>query len=228
MNLSVFKLNKKSFFESFLLFAVVFFIAVSLIISNKKQILTGKEIKDWSGKLDLTERTGIFDNKKITVPDDVFKDIKNPVLGASLDERWIEIDLSEQKLRAWEGRQLFLETLISTGLPWTPTPTGEFRIWLKIRATKMEGGKGKYYYYLPNVPYTMFFENKEVPGWRGYGLHGTYWHNDFGRVHSHGCVNLPTPIAQQLYYWTSPIMPEGKGYIRSSDDNPGTRIMIHQ
>jgi lipoprotein-anchoring transpeptidase ErfK/SrfK len=150
-------------------------------------------------------------------------------LGVSnSQEKWIEVDLSDQHLKAWDGNSLFLETLVSTGLPWWPTPTGEFRIWVKLRATKMEGGEGAYYYNLPNVPYVMFFENSEVPGWRGYGLHGTYWHNDFGRVHSHGCVNLPTPVAEKLYYWTTPVMPEGRFTTFSSPENPGTRIIIHK
>ncbi|MEK7182665.1 MAG: L,D-transpeptidase, partial [Patescibacteria group bacterium] len=143
------------------------------------------------------------------------------VLGESADSRWIEVDLSEQKLRAWDGSELFLETLVSTGLPWSPTPTGEFRIWIKLRATKMEGGSGKYYYYLPNVPYVMYFN-------KGYGLHGTYWHNDFGKPHSHGCVNLPTPVAERLYYWVGPVLSDGKGSTRSSPENPGTKVVVHE
>jgi lipoprotein-anchoring transpeptidase ErfK/SrfK len=154
------------------------------------------------------------------------------VLGAALglynEERWIEVDLSDQKLYAWEGDRLYLETPISTGLPGTPTPMGEFRIWIKLRATKMEGGEGSYYYYLPNVPYVMFFENENIPGWRGYGLHGTYWHNDFGRRRSHGCVNLPTSVAEQIYYWVSPVLPDGKSSIKASQANQGTRILIHE
>ena len=151
------------------------------------------------------------------------------VLGtASPSERWIEIDLSEQKLKAWDGNALFLETPISTGLPWWPTPKGEFRIWIKLRFTKMEGGSGRYYYNLPNVPYVMFFENESVPGWRGYGLHGTYWHNAFGTQRSHGCVNLPTPIAERLFYWTTPELSGNKWAVYSSDKNPGTRIVIHE
>ncbi len=222
------KLNKKSFFEFILFFSVIIFATFSLFLLKQNQLLTGKEIKDWSGKLNPAERTGIFENKKITVPDDIFKDIKYPVLGVTNNDRWIEVDLSEQKIRAWEGNTLYLESLVSTGLPWTPTPTGEFRIWAKARATKMEGGQGKYYYYLPNVPYVMFFENGATPGWRGYSLHGTYWHNDFGRTHSHGCINLPTPIAQKLYWWTTPNVAEGKGFIRSDENNPGTRIVVHE
>lgn len=177
-----------------------------------------------------TATLGIFEGQKISVP--ALADTKlsnNKVLGvAKPSDKWIEVDLSEQKLRAWDGDKLFLETLISSGLPYFPTPTGEFHIWIKMRATKMEGGEGSYYYNLPNVPYVMFFENDQVPAWEGYGLHGTYWHNDFGRVHSHGCVNLPTPTAEQLYYWTTPTMPDGKSVAYATADNPGTRIVIHE
>ena len=179
-----------------------------------------------SENIDPNAKEGTFEGKKVNVPA-LAGEIKEPVLGASSAERWIEVDLSEQKIGAWEGSQLYLESLVSTGLPWWPTPPGEFRLWAQARATKMEGGSGRYYYYLPNVPYVMFFENGEVPGWRGFSLHGTYWHNDFGRVHSHGCVNLPTPIAEKLFYWTNPAS-EGKGFIRTDAANPGTRIVIHE
>lgn len=177
-------------------------------------------------------KTAVFEGKTINIPELVYEDTldltKFKVLGSSLDEKWIEIDLSEQKLRAWEGNALFLESLVSTGLPYFPTPQGEFRIWAKIRATRMEGGEGKYYYNLPNVPFVMFFENSQVPDYRGYGLHGTYWHNDFGKVHSHGCVNLPTSVAEKLYYWTTPTVSAGKFYVKASEGNIGTRIVIHE
>jgi hypothetical protein len=221
----MFKLDKKSFL--ILLLGTFVVLVVTSFLITKKNSLTN-EIKDWSGKINSSQKKAFYDGKELDIPEIVFKDLINPVLGVSDANRYIEVDLSEQKLIAWEGDQIFLESLVSTGLPWWPTPTGEFRIWAKARATKMEGGEGRYYYNLPNVPYVMFFENDKVPGWRGYGLHGTYWHNDFGRVHSHGCVNLPTLVAQRLYYWTSPTVPEGHSFIRSSEDNPGTRIIIHE
>jgi len=183
---------------------------------------------DLSGLPDFNARVAVFEGRKVSISDLAFTDDKVQILGLSNIEKWVEVDLSEQKLRAWEGDRLFLETLVSTGLPWWPTPTGEFRIWVKLRATKMEGGSGRYYYYLPNVPYVMYFGNSEVPNWKGYGLHGTYWHNDFGNPRSHGCVNLPTEIAGQLYYWVTPNLPEGKSAVFSSDENPGTRVVIHE
>lgn len=223
----MFKLDKKSFLI-LLLGSLVVLIMTPWLIKGEKNNSKISEVKDWSGEINLEEKIAFFEEKELTVPESILKTPKSPVLGVSDGERYVEVDLSEQKITAWEGNQIFLESLVSTGLPWWPTPTGEFRIWAKARATKMEGGSGKYYYYLPNVPYVMFFENDRVPGYRGYSLHGTYWHNDFGRVHSHGCVNLPTPVAQRLYYWTNPAMPEGRSFIRTTPDTLGTRIVIHE
>jgi lipoprotein-anchoring transpeptidase ErfK/SrfK len=187
---------------------------------------------DTTGMIDPTRTIAYWEGSTISIPaEDLAMDTtKSPnVLGvADPTERWIEVDLSDQKLRAWDGDKLFLETPISSGLPGTPTPTGEFHVWMKIRATRMTGGEGRLAYDLPNVPYVMFFDNAQVTAALGYGLHGTYWHNDFGRVHSHGCVNLPTPIAKALYEWTTPTLADGQTMVRASDDNPGTRIVIHQ
>ncbi len=200
-------------------------------ISNKKDVAApGCEVSDFSGIIDAQQMLAVFEGKEISVSNlAMIPDVpNNQILGVAQEERWVEVDLSEQKLIAWEGDKLFLETPISSGLPHTPTPTGEFRIWIKLRATKMEGGEGAYYYYLPNVPYVMFFSNSEVPQWKGYGLHGTYWHEDFGNPRSHGCVNLPTPVAKELYYWTMPNLPEGTSVVRSNINSPGTRIVIHE
>ncbi|QQS38769.1 L,D-transpeptidase [Candidatus Woesebacteria bacterium] len=183
---------------------------------------------DISGIPDLTGDVAYFENKKISVPDEVLAMRETAVLGVSSEERWIEVDLSEQKLIAWEGNTQYMQTPISSGLKWWKTPTGEFRIWIKLRATKMEGGEGRYYYNLPNVPYVMFFENDSVPGWKGYGIHGAYWHNEFGTPRSHGCVNLPVSEAAKLYDWASPTLPSGKWSVKSDKDNQGTRVVIHE
>jgi len=195
---------------------------------NKKAPFSGCLYPNLSGEIDISEKYAFFEGRKIDLPRLAYKEEPPNVLGMAQEERFVEVDLSEQKLKAWEGDKLFLETKVSTGLPWWPTPVGEYRIWTKLRATKMEGGSGKYYYYLPNVPYVMYFENSQIPASRGYGLHGTYWHNDFGTPRSHGCVNLPTDIAKQLYYWVNPVIPEGSSSVRVSQENPGTRVVIHE
>lgn len=186
----------------------------------------------YSDVFDTSERLAVYDGKQIQAPLLVRNfdiPLDTSVLGlATASEKWIEVDLSDQLLRAWNGNTLYLETDIASGLPWTPTPPGEYHIWAKLRYTRMEGGSGAYYYNLPNVPFTMFFSNDKVPSWRGYGLHGTYWHNSFGTPRSHGCVNLPTPMAEKIYYWADPVLPEGKSSIYADENNPGTRILIHE
>jgi lipoprotein-anchoring transpeptidase ErfK/SrfK len=110
--------------------------------------------------------------------------------GAITEARWIDVDLSEQTLTAYENGVAVRTTLVSTGLPQTPTPTGQFRIWVKFRYDDMEGPG----YYIEDVPYVMYF-------YKGYGLHGVTWHGNFGHPMSHGCVNLPTEEAEWLFNW---------------------------
>jgi lipoprotein-anchoring transpeptidase ErfK/SrfK len=106
--------------------------------------------------------------------------------------RWIDVDLTHQRLIAYEGETPARTVIVSTGLPRTPTVTGRFQVYVKYKAVHMSGVG----YNLPNVPYVMYF-------YRGYALHGTYWHTNFGQPMSHGCVNLPTPDAEWLYNWAS-------------------------
>lgn len=222
------KITKKGVFKMFVVSGAV--LLLILFGTSRKNILGSNScgVKSLTEEFTESPQAAIFEGREIAVPKTAFNKGNSLVLGQSSSEKWIEVDLSEQKLKAWDGDTLFLETLVSTGLPWWPTPKGEFRIWSKVRATKMEGGTGKYYYNLPNVPYVMFFENAEVAGSRGFSLHGTYWHSDFGNVHSHGCVNLPTPIAEKLYSWVMPFTGEKKGFTRATEDNPGTRVLIHE
>jgi lipoprotein-anchoring transpeptidase ErfK/SrfK len=107
-------------------------------------------------------------------------------------ERWIDVNLSAQTLTAYEGNTPVHRAVVSTGLPSTPTPVGQFHIWVKLRYDDMAGPG----YYLRDVPYVMYF-------YKDYGLHGTYWHNNFGRPMSHGCVNLSNGDAGWLFNWAS-------------------------
>jgi lipoprotein-anchoring transpeptidase ErfK/SrfK len=214
----------------FLLALALAFLAISVVLGTAKKavrVSMACTTGNFSGQFENELKLAYFEGQELAVPE--VGQEKPYVLGVSADgERYIEIDLSEQKLKAWDAGSLFLETPISTGLPWWPTPQGEFRIWIKLRYTRMEGGEGRYYYNLPNVPFVMYFQNNQVPSWRGYGLHGAYWHNAFGTPRSHGCVNLPIPEAEKLYYWTTPTLPDGKNSTYASDENPGTRIVIHE
>lgn len=113
-----------------------------------------------------------------------------PTRVSSGGVRWIDVDLSDQMLYAYEGNTIVASFLVSTGVPAFPTVVGQFRIYIKLESTLMAGDG----YYLPNVPYTMYF-------YKGYGIHGTYWHSNFGHPMSHGCVNMYTPDSEWLFYW---------------------------
>jgi len=104
--------------------------------------------------------------------------VKVPTDVAS-NEHWIDVDLTTQTTRAYIGKKLQQTFIVSTGTWRYPTVTGQYRIYVKYRFADMSGPG----YYLPDVPYVMYF-------YQGYGIHGTYWHNNFGTPMSHGCINL--------------------------------------
>ncbi len=106
--------------------------------------------------------------------------------------RWIDVNLRTQRLTAYQGNTPVFSALISGGLPRTPTVVGRFAIYAKLTSTRMTGPG----YDLPGVPYTMYF-------YKGYAIHGTYWHNNFGHPMSHGCVNMRTQDAAWLFNWAS-------------------------
>jgi hypothetical protein len=137
-------------------------------------------------------------------------------------EKWVAINLAEQTLAAYEGDRMVFATLVSTGLPWWQTPEGLFRIWAKVRVGKMTGGsvEGGNYYYLEDVPWTMYF-------YRNYGLHAAYWHDAFGYPRSRGCVNLSPSDARWLFDWASPSLSEGRQAALSREDDPGTWVYVH-
>lgn len=115
-----------------------------------------------------------------------------PVSSGGYGARWIDVDLSQQRVYAYEGDTVVNSFVVSTGTWQTPTVTGQYKVWIKLRSTTMAGPG----YYLPNVPWVMYF-------YKGYGFHGTYWHNNFGTPMSHGCVNLTIPDAEWLYDFAS-------------------------
>ena len=108
----------------------------------------------------------------------------------------IVVSLSQQTMWAYEGETVVLSSLVSTGRPGFDTPPGTYRILVKKEVEDMEGLIGGEYYNVPQVPDVMYFTDV------GHAIHGAYWHNNFGQVMSHGCVNLPLDVAAWLYDWT--------------------------
>ncbi len=139
-----------------------------------------------------------------------------PAPSGSRRGRWIEVNLGEQTLTAWEGDTLVRKMLVSTGLEGVPTVTGQFHIYRKLLSMTMSGPG----YSLPGVPHVMFFHEN-------YALHGAYWHNNFGTPMSHGCVNLRLDDAAWLFDWATPRLPQGDSTVDATVCNPGTLVVIH-
>lgn len=218
--------------------SVAALVALSIGIFLTPGMLPSSDIQDainpqaLTGEYDSQDVEGSFHGQKVASVEEPIslaeaRNTPSNVLGDTDVEKHIEVDLTNQRLYAFEGDRVVYDFLVSTG-KWGRTPTGEFRIWGKFRATKMSGGSKERhtYYYLPNVPYVMFFSNDEVEASRGFSFHGTYWHENFGTPMSHGCVNMKTENAKTLYDWAGPDVGDKK-MMRSSEENPGTRVVIY-
>jgi len=140
-------------------------------------------------------------------------------------EKWIDIDLGDQTLTAYQGDTVIKSFLISSGLPAHPTVTGTFHIWAKVSTQTMRGGSRAAgdYYDLPNVQWVQYF-------FEDYSIHGAYWHNNFGHPMSHGCVNMRNEDAEWLFGWASPSMDDemikSGAWILNAED--GTRVEVHE
>lgn len=124
------------------------------------------------------------------------RDRSNSISGSSTKR--IVVERGKQKLSAYEGDVLFMEERISTGRDLTPTPRGTFTIYKKTPSRYMQGpipGITEKYYDLPGVPWNLYFTDE------GAVIHGAYWHDNFGKPSSNGCVNLPAQVAKKLYLW---------------------------
>lgn len=146
-----------------------------------------------------------------------------PPSGVGPGERWIEVDLFEQTLAAYEGERMVYATLISSGRAGsTWTESGLFRIWGKLPATKMSNPDAEdgspAWYFLEDVPWTMYFNGATA-------LHGAYWHDAFSFTRSHGCVNLAPRDAEWLFGWTSPYVPPNVKMVQA--DGNGTWVWVH-
>jgi hypothetical protein len=126
------------------------------------------------------------------------------------EDKRIEVSINDQVLRAFEGEQEVFKSKVSTGihstgpspngLP-TDTPLGRFRVGSKMPCRHMGDGEITSdidAYELVGVPWVTYFHET------GVAFHGTYWHNNFGRRMSHGCVNMETAAAKWIYRWTTP------------------------
>ncbi|MGC9399648.1 MAG: L,D-transpeptidase family protein [Anaerolineae bacterium] len=134
-------------------------------------------------------------------------------------DKWIQIDLSTHVLTCFEGERAVYTAPFASGLPGTGTPRGKFRVLIKRYTRRMVGGEGDGFYDLPGVPFPVYFT------WSGVAIHGTYWHNDYGRPKSHGCVNVPSKDARWIFRWTEPPL-DYEMYSRRIAPGEGTPVVV--
>ncbi len=143
---------------------------------------------------------------------------KPPLVPANA--KWIHIRLSTQTLVAYEGTRPVFATLVSAGRDEHPTPTGIFQIQSKHVATTMDDMRTmENMYSIEDVPWTMYFQ-------ANYALHGAFWHDSFGRVRSHGCVNLSPVDARWLFFWSTPHLPNGWHGVFKLDQEAPTWVVV--
>lgn len=135
------------------------------------------------------------------------------------EEKYIEVRLDEQTVLAYEGERRVFQARASTGTNEFSTPTGWFKTFHKRPTAHMVGGESEYAAYdLSGVPWDCYITEN------GVAIHGTFWHNDYGAPHSHGCINLSPQSARWLYHWTLPPVPPGEYYI--FEPGHGTALQV--
>lgn len=145
--------------------------------------------------------------------------------GVGEGERWIDVDLKQQLLVAYEGDRPVFATLVSSGRKGTKeepfdTPTGTFRVQTKHVSSSMDGNTASDgNYSIQDVPWAIFFEGN-------YALHGAFWHSGFGGRRSHGCINLAPGDARWLFWWVLPELPEGWHGAAAHEGAPGTTVVV--
>lgn len=152
-----------------------------------------------------------------------------PEVHVAAAERWLDIELESQTLVAYEGDRPVFATLVSTGRGRGPThpsatPVGVHRIWVKLLTSVMdnlENDEASRYYRIEDVPYVQYFA-------KAVGLHAAFWHRSFGRVRSHGCVNLTPLDAARLFRWTGPRLPNGWTAALPTEFDPGTIVRVRR
>jgi hypothetical protein len=147
-----------------------------------------------------------------------------PPEGVGANDRWIDVDITQQVLVAYEGRTPRFATLVSSGRnsKASETPLGVFELWVKLDYTDMDDIERTdipQNYSIQDVPWVQFFKG-------AYGFHAAFWHNDFGRRRSHGCINLSPTDARYLFQFTEPVLPPGWNAILSIPEDRATVVQV--
>jgi len=187
----------------------------------KKVVVTREEKSIWYEIYDEVFKKSFYVpsyNMRL-VPNDELTMLSPEVPAA---DKFIHVDLASQMVTAFEGEKQVFSQRCSSGQEGTDTPTGEFSTYHKGASIHMTNDQGdavvKNVYSLAGVPWCSFFTGL------GHAFHGTYWHNDYGRPRSHGCVNLPSAASKWLFRWTNPLVPVETEYLNLPDQ--GTRVQV--
>jgi hypothetical protein len=185
----------------------------------KKVVVTRDEKSIWYEIFDKELKKSFYVpsyNMRIIPPDELT--MLSPEVPAT--DKLIHVDIATQVVTAFEGSKMVFTSRCSSGQKGTDTPRGEFSTYHKGPSVHMtnQGDAVNNIYNLPGVPWCSFFTSI------GNAFHGTYWHNDYGRPRSHGCINLPTELAKWIYRWTNPLVPVGTDYL--NQPGQGTRVQI--
>ena len=145
---------------------------------------------------------------------------QDPPAGVAADGKWVQVDLSDQLLVAFQGRRPVFAALVSTGKDGFETPAGSYAIVSKHVSATMDGiTEADGAYSIEDVPWTMFFSDN-------FAIHGAFWHNRFGMTKSHGCVNMSPIDAKWIFEWSEPHVPEGWHGVIGSNVQPGTVVVV--
>jgi signal transduction histidine kinase len=207
------------------------------VVSDKANVYADDKARKATGSRARFERVSVLSDEKdgvVKIGDGAFmraRDLGRPTLApppaeAAPGERWIDVDLAQQTLVAYEGARPVFATLVSTGRgprgTDSATPPGVHRIWVKIFTTKMDNldkEDVEHHYAIEDVPWVQFFD-------KAVALHGAFWHHQFGHVHSHGCVNLAPIDARWLFAFTGPHLPAGWTAAYPTKLEPGTIVRV--
>jgi lipoprotein-anchoring transpeptidase ErfK/SrfK len=142
-----------------------------------------------------------------------------PISPDVMDKR-IEVNLETQTIVAYEYNNPVMFSRVASGFGDFRTPGGKHTVLCKTPTSRMTGGQGNDYYDLPGVPFPTYFTARRA------GIHGTYWHNDYGHPRSHGCVNVPSPAARWFWRWTMPVAPYDAACYETPGKMKGTDIIV--
>jgi hypothetical protein len=141
-------------------------------------------------------------------------------ISPSVTDKHVAVNLKEQTITAYENGSPVLTARVASGFGVHYTPRGDHRVLRKSPTSRMIGGVGADFYDLPGVAFPTYITSS------GIAIHGTYWHNDFGRPRSHGCLNVSPPIARWFWRWTAPSAPYDDATYRTPKEVKGTLIRV--